>query len=140
MCDFDLNRFIEAQEMHYGQALTEIKNGKKQSHWIWYIFPQIKGLGYSEKANYYAIESIDEAKEYLNNTYLYNNLIEICNELLKLETGNIIEVMGYPDNLKLCSSMTLFYLAKSDEFIFKQVLNKFYEGKLDEKTVEILKK
>lgn len=137
MDNFNLNRFIEAQKRDYSKALAEIKAGKKQSHWMWYIFPQIKGLGQSETAQYYSIQSIDEAEEYLENEYLHNNLIEICNELLKLKTNNPIEVMGFPDNLKLCSSMTLFYWVKPEEIIFKQVLNKFYDGKIDDNTIRL---
>ena len=82
---FDLDRFIKAQEKFYEIALNEIKNGIKLSHWSWFIFPQIKGLGQSETAQYYAIKSIEEAKKYLDNSYLYNNLINICNELLDFD-------------------------------------------------------
>ena len=137
MSNFDLDRFVKAQERNYKTALAEIKAGKKQTHWIWYIFPQIKGLGHSETAQYYSIQNADEAKAYLDNEYLYNNLIKICNELLKLEISDSVEVMGFPDNLKLCSSMTLFHLVKPEEKIFKQVLDKYYNGKLDENTVRI---
>lgn len=135
----DIDRFIEAQERDYPVALKEIKSGHKQSHWIWYIFPQIKGLGYSETAQYYAIEDVEEAKAYLNNEYLHNNLVEICQELLKLKSNDIVDIMGYPDNLKLCSSMTLFSFVAPDEEIFKKVLDKYYDGKLDIKTLEILR-
>lgn len=135
MENFDLDRFIKAQKRKYNIAFSEIREGKKQTHWIWYIFPQIKGLGQSETAKYYSIQSIDEAKAYLDNTYLYNNLIDICNELLKLKSNNILDIMGYPDNLKLCSSMTLFYLVAPKETIFKKILDKFYDGKLDENTI-----
>lgn len=134
---FDLERFVKAQERNYSTALTEIKSGKKQTHWIWYIFPQIKGLGHSETAQYYSIQNANEAQAYLNNEYLHNNLIEICNELLKLKTNDPMEVMGFPDNLKLCSSMTLFHLVAPKETIFKQVLDKYYNGKLDEKTIRL---
>ena len=134
----DIDRFIEAQERDYPVALKEIKSGHKQSHWIWYIFPQIKGLGYSETAQYYAIEDVEEAKAYLNNEYLHNNLVEICQELLKLKSNDIVDIMGYPDNLKLCSSMTLFSFVAPDEKIFEQVLDKYYDSKLDKKTLEIL--
>ena len=135
----NLDRFIKAQEQDYPVALQEIKSGHKRSHWIWYIFPQIKGLGYSETAQYYSIEDIEEAKAYLNNEYLHNNLVEICQELLKLKSNDIVDIMGYPDNLKLCSSMTLFNFIAPDEKIFKQVLDKYYNEKLDTKTLEILK-
>lgn len=134
---FDLDRFIKAQKRDYDTAFFEIREGKKRTHWIWYIFPQINGLGQSETAKYYSIQSIDEAKAYLDNEYLYNNLIDICNELLKLRTNNILDIMGYPDNLKLCSSMTLFYLVSPNETTFKKVLDKFYNGKLDENTMKI---
>ena len=137
MGNFDLDRFIKAQKRDYNTAFFEIREGRKQTHWIWYIFPQIKGLGQSEIAKYYSIQSIDEAKAYLDNEYLYNNLIDICNELLKLRSNNILDIMGYPDNLKLCSSMTLFYLTTSKETVFKKVLDKFYDGKLDESTIRL---
>lgn len=137
MDNFNLNRFIEAQERDYKIALAEIKVGKKQTHWVWYIFPQIKGLGHSETAQYYSIQNADEAQAYLENEYLHNNLIEICSALLELETNDPMEVMGFPDNLKLCSSMTLFHLVNPDEIIFKQVLDKYYGSELDKITVKI---
>lgn len=138
MDNFNLDRFIEAQERDYSTALVEIKSGRKQSHWIWYIFPQIQGLGHSETAQYYSIRNADEARAYLENEYLRSNLIEICRELIKLETNDPLEVMGFPDNLKLLSSMTLFHLVSPVEPVFKQVLDKYYDGKLDENTVKIL--
>lgn len=133
----NLDRFIKAQERDYNIALEEIKSGHKQSHWVWYIFPQLKGLGHSETAQYYAIKDVKEAKAYIDNEYLYNHLIEICKELLKLKSDNILDIMGYPDNLKLCSSMTLFHLVKPDEDIFEQVLEKYYDGKQDSRTVNL---
>ena len=140
MENVNLERYIEAHKREYKQALEEIKSGKKKTHWMWYIFPQIDGLGTSSTSKYYAIKNIEEAQAYLNNEYLYNYLIEICKELMKLNTNNIIEVLHYPDNYKLCSFMTLFYLTNPKEEIFKQVLDKYYNGKLDEKTIEILNK
>lgn len=138
MCDYNLDRFIKVQEINYKTALNEIKNGKKISHWMWYIFPQIQGLGYSETAKYYAIENLEEARAYLNNKFLYNNLIEICNELLNIESNDIVDIMGYIDSLKLCSSMTLFYLVDSNNDIFKKVLEKYYDSKFDERTYDII--
>ena len=138
MNEYYLDRFIKAQEINYKTALTEIKSGKKQSHWMWYIFPQIKGLGYSETAKYYAIENLEEARAYLNNKFLYNNLTQICNELLNIESNDIVEIMGYIDSLKLSSSMTLFYFADSNNDIFKQVLEKYYDGRFDERTKNII--
>lgn len=140
MNNFNLDRFIKAQERDYNTALAEIKTGKKQSHWIWYIFPQIKGLGHSETAQYYSIQSIDEAKAYWNNEYLHNHLIEICRELLNLKSNNISEIMGFPDDLKLCSSMTLFYFVAPEEKVFKQVIDKFYNSRFDENTIRICEK
>ena len=103
----DLNRFIEAQEEGYPRALKEIKNGMKETHWMWYIFPQIIGLGRSSTAEYYAIKDLDEAREYLNDEVLGARLKEISNELLKLETNEPVLVFGKIDSLKLNSSKSL---------------------------------
>ncbi len=135
----DLSRFLKAQETSYLQALTEIKNGRKTSHWIWYIFPQLKGLGMSSTANYYGIESLDEAIEYLQESTLKARLYEITEALLKLDSNNPVVILGYPDNLKVCSSMTLFYQASKDE-LFKKVIDKYYQGHFDQKTIELLMK
>ncbi len=135
----NLERFIEAQERDYESALEEMKNGKKETHWIWYIFPQLKGLGMSYFANYYGIEDLEEAKAYFENEYLRNHLLEITEAVFSIPTNNIKSVMDSPDDLKLKSSMTLFYEATKEE-IFKQVLEKYYEGKLDEQTIRLLKK
>lgn len=134
-----LEKYIIAQKRDYKTALNEIKNSKKTTHWMWYIFPQIHGLGQSYTSKYYSLKSLEEAKLYLSNSYLKNNLINICEELLKSEEL-IIDILGYPDNFKLCSSMTLFYLAEPEYIIFKKVIDKFFDGILDEKTVEILEK
>lgn len=133
-----INRFIEAQERDFEIALLEIQSGKKRSHWMWYIFPQIKGLGISAAAEYYGINGIWEGKAYLNDNYLKNNLLKICNALLQIESNNANEVMGYPDNLKLKSSMTLFNYIDPSEKVFKEVLNKFYNGEIDNRTLEII--
>ena len=134
----NLERFIEAQERDYESALEEMKNGKKETHWIWYIFPQLKGLGMSYYADYYGIEDLEEAHAYFENEYLRNHLLEITEAVLSIPTNNILEVMDPPDDLKLKSSMTLFYESTKDE-IFKQVLDTYYEGKLDEQTLKLLK-
>lgn len=133
----DLQRFIDAQKNNYDQALKEIKNGCKVSHWMWYIFPQIKGLGHSSTAVYYAIDSLDEAKEYLQNPILNKRLFEISNALLELKNNNPVIILGYPDNLKLQSSMTLFYVASKNK-VFKQVIDKFYDGQFDKNTLRII--
>lgn len=131
-----LERFLKAHENSYEAALREIQSGMKQTHWIWYIFPQIQGLGYSSTSRYYAIKDREEAAAYWNEPVLSAHMTEICRELLKLNSP-IDWIMGYPDDLKLCSSMTLFWLV-TGERLFKDVLDKFYGGKLDERTREKL--
>ena len=135
---YDITKFIKKHEIYYPTALLEIKNGHKRRHWMWYIFPQLKGLGYSSKSEYYGLTGVEEVKQYMNNDYLKNNMYKICEELLKLD-DNIDNIFGYPDNLKLKSSMTLFEYAIPDSLIFKEIIDKFYNGNRDEKTLEILK-
>lgn len=134
---YNIDRFVLAQKREFEIALKDIKNGKKIHDWIWFIFPQIKGLGHSAMSEFYAIENINEAKEYLDNKYIKNNMILICEELLKLN-DNIKCIMGEPDNLKLKSSMTLFDIARPDIDVFKRVLDKFYSGEKDILTLKIL--
>ena len=136
---YDLDRFVKAQEKMYDIALNEIKNGKKISHFMWYIFPQLKGLGYSEISNYYGISGLDEAKEYLEDEILGNRLYNITLELLKIEEDDPINIFGNVDALKLKSSMTLFDIVSDDE-IFYDVLKKYYGGKKDERTIALLGK
>lgn len=136
----DLTRFLKEHDTGYQRALREIKNGKKRSHWMWYIFPQIQGLGRSEMNQYYSIKNLNEAKEYMANEILRNHLIEISQALLQLESNNPREIFGYPDYLKLQSSMTLFGIADPEQTVFKQVLDKFYNGEPDVKTIDKLKK
>lgn len=133
-----IQRFIEAQKRSYDTALEEIKRGKKRSHWMWYIFPQMKGLGHSSTAQYYGIENRKEAEEYLAHPILGSRLLEISKELLKLESNDPRAVMGEPDNWKLKSCMTLFEIV-SNEPVFGQVLDKFFGGKRDKTTVEMLR-
>ena len=135
-----LDRFIIAQKEDYNQALKEIKNGKKLTHWSWYIFPQLKGLGSSTQADYYGIKDLQEAKLYLANEYLKNNLMQITQALLNLKTNNPTEVLGYPDDLKVKSCMTLFYAADSNIDVFKKVIDKYYNGEFDNKTISLLNK
>ncbi len=132
----NLDRFIEAHEEDYERALKEIKNGRKLTHWMWYIFPQIKGLGMSETAQYYEIKSLEEAHAYLDNELLKSHLIEISNELLKLNTNDPEEVFGDIDSLKLKSSMTLFSYI-SDNEIFNKVIDKYFNGDKDLNTIRI---
>ena len=136
---YDLSRFLKAQEYDYEQALREIRSGRKRSHWMWYIFPQVQGLGFSSTAQYYAIQNLEEAKEYLAHPVLGARLKEISSALLELEGLSASEIFGYPDDLKLCSSMTLFQLADLDCDIFREVIEKYYDGVPDSKTVRILR-
>ena len=135
-----LDRYLEAQKYSYAQALSEIQRGYKQSHWMWYIFPQIKGLGFSSTSAYYAIQSLDEVKAYLNHPVLKENLLEITNALLQHKEKSASEIFGGTDALKLKSCMTLFHIADPDNPVFTQVLQYYFQGNLDEKTIEILKK
>ena len=137
---YDLSRFHRAQARDYGQALSEIRAGNKRSHWIWYIFPQIRGLGYSSTAQFYAIQDLGEAKAYLADPVLRERLLEISGALLGLESSDPSAVMGYPDDLKLRSSMTLFSLAEPDNPVFPAVLRKFFRGERDERTVAIVER
>lgn len=134
---YNLERFIEAQDGVYDIVKSEILSGKKKTHWMWFIFPQIVGLGESDTSNYYAIKSYDEALEYLKHEILGERLIEITSILLTLDKSDPEKIFGSIDSLKLKSSMTLFYLV-SNNLIFSKVIDKFYDGEMDEKTIEIL--
>ncbi len=136
--DHTLNRFLEAQETSFDRALLEIKTGKKTTHWMWYVFPQLKALGASDTAKYYGIVDVAEAEEYLNHPILGKRLIEISNELLKLESNDAHAIFGSPDDMKLKSSMTLYGNLKKTAPVFKSVLDKFYAGREDEKTLAII--
>lgn len=138
MNSYDLSRFTDAHKYSFDRALSEIKNGRKQSHWMWYIFPQLKGLGFSVTSEYYGIVDLNEAKAFLSDPYLGNNLIEICSVLLTLKPPNATEISGTPDDMKLRSSMTLFDCASPDNSLFRQVLNKFYGGNPDYSTLRML--
>ena len=133
-----LDKFVTAQERDYSTALREIQNGRKRSHWIWYIFPQLQGLGFSQTAQYYGIRDLEQARDYMAHPVLGAHLVEISEALLALESSNPGAVMGYPDDLKLCSSMTLFELAAPDQPVFGKVLDKFYGGRRDPLTLRLL--
>ncbi len=134
----DLTRFHEAQKYDYAAALEEIRSGRKRSHWMWYIFPQIAGLGRSSMAEYYSIRSLQEAVEYLKDPILGKRLMEISEALLELDTNDASAVFGWPDDLKLRSSMTLFAEADPDQQVFQKVLDKFFNGEKDRLTLEKL--
>ena len=137
--DYDLERFYKVQKFDYPVALNEIKNGQKESHWMWYIFPQLKELGYSSTARYYGLTK-EEAIAYIKDEVLKSRLIEISNVLLELKSNDATEIFGYPDDLKLKSCMTLFSEIAPEIDVFDKVLEKFFSGKKDNKTVELLKK
>ena len=138
--DYDLERFIKAQDSGwatYSEALSEIKEGHKQGHWIWYVFPQIKGLGHSQNSEFYGISSTDETKAYLEHPVLGKRLRDITKELLKCNNPSAYNILGFPDVLKVQSCMTLFDLVSPND-IFHDVLDKYYEGKRCEKTIKRL--
>lgn len=133
-----LKKFVTAQQRDYLQALSEIKAGRKTSHWMWYIFPQLKGLGYSEMASYYGIKDLTEALAYLQHPVLGKNLIEITTALYNLKSNDAHAIFGSPDDLKLKSSMTLFSQVPGTLPIFDKVLQKFYGGEKDQRTLNLL--
>lgn len=134
----NLVRFLEAQADAYQHALAEIKRGKKTGHWMWFIFPQIRGLGSSEMSSFYAIADKNEAAEYLQHDILGTRLVEISNELLRLPTNDAVEIFGHIDSLKLRSSMTPFSALEQTDPVFQKVLNKFFAGKKDDSTLRLL--
>ncbi|WP_324676923.1 DUF1810 domain-containing protein [Hymenobacter sp. GOD-10R] len=134
-----MRRFLDAQQADYQTALSEIKNGRKRSHWMWYIFPQIQGLGFSETSKYYAIKDAAEAEEYLAHPVLGSRLVEISSELLKQPGNDAYRIFGSPDDMKLKSSMTLFAALPDTNPVFQQVLDKFYGGAKDSKTLQLLR-
>ena len=133
-----LEKYLTAHERSYKRALQEIKNGHKRTHWMWYIFPQIQGLGFSEISKQYALNSVDEAKQYMADETLRSHMLEICQALLELNTNNATEVLGTPDDMKLRSSMTLFSISNPEYAIFGQVLDKFFNGEEDKRTRRII--
>lgn len=133
-----LSRFHEAQKQSYPIALSEIKNRKKLTHWMWYIFPQISGLAKSELSKYYAIANLTEAEQYLADPILGKHLIEITSELAKICDLSANTIFGSPDDLKLCSCMTLFSQVPNTDPVFESVLNQFYNGQKDERTLRLI--
>ncbi|MFA0812409.1 DUF1810 domain-containing protein [Microbulbifer epialgicus] len=137
---FNLARFVEAQRNSYETALAELQRGKKRSHWMWYIFPQIVGLGHSAMAQQYGVKTLGEAKAYLDHPQLGKRLKECCDTLLEIQDRTAHQVFGSPDDMKLKSCMTLFALASGSGNIFEKVLQKYYQGQKDPRTLEILQK
>lgn len=135
-----MERFLKAQEKDYPTALAEMRRGRKQSHWMWYIFPQIRGLGHSSMAQHYAIRDLAEAAAYLAHPVLGARLVEISRVLLTLPGDNAAAVMGSPDDMKLRSCMTLFSLVGGADAVFSAVLTKFFGSRPDERTIALVKK
>lgn len=136
----DLQRFVTAQEEVYAKALTEISNGRKQTHWMWFIFPQLAGLGQSSTSQYYAIKDINEAEQYLSHLLLGKRLIEISMKLLEIDNKTAYELFGKPDDMKLRSCMTLFSSVPSAAPVFKMVLEKYFDAVADERTMKLLRR
>lgn len=134
----DLQRFVEAQHSHYEEALSELRAGYKQSHWMWFVFPQIAGLGRSAMAERYAIADLDEAAAYLKHPVLGRRLEECAQALLQHTGRTARQILGSPDDLKLRSSMTLFAAADPENALFQQILDVFYDGKADQETFKRL--
>jgi uncharacterized protein (DUF1810 family) len=137
---YNLARFVSAQKDIYAQVLTEIKSGRKRSHWMWYIFPQIDGLGWSATSKFYAIKNIDEARAYLNHPVLGQRLLECAQAVLDVKDRSATEIFGSPDDLKLRSCATLFALISLPGSVFEQIIEKYFEGERDEKTLQLLNK
>jgi uncharacterized protein (DUF1810 family) len=136
---YNLNRFIEAQMAIYEGAMLELTRGRKDSHWTWYIFPQIVGLGRTDKAKLFAIKSLEEGRAYLKHPVLGQRLIKACEILLSLKDASMDEVMGFPDDLKLLSSMTLFEALSDSNSIFTKVIDVYFDDESDETSLEIIK-
>jgi uncharacterized protein (DUF1810 family) len=136
---FDLGRFISAQERIYDSVFTELKGGQKRSHWMWYIFPQIDGLGHSSTTKHYSIKSMEEARQYLSHPVLGTRLLECAETVLATEGRTVSEIFGYPDDLKLKSCMTLFAAASDPGSVFDRVLDKYFHGQRDARTLQLIK-
>lgn len=136
---YKLTRFLDAQNQVYLNALSEIRKGKKQTHWMWFIFPQLKGLGRSSTADYYGITGLEEASAYLQHPVLGKHLVQIASALLESQGRTASDIFGSPDDMKLRSSMTLFSQVENTDPVFQKVLDKYFQGKPDEVTLKIVK-
>ena len=135
---YGLTRFVQAQERDYEQALSEIRSGQKRSHWMWYIFPQFDGLGFSSTSRRYAIKSVAEAEAYLRHAVLGPRLLESAEAAMGVEGRSALEVFGSPDDMKLRSCATLFACVSPAGSVFEQLLDKYFGGERDEKTLRLL--
>jgi uncharacterized protein (DUF1810 family) len=135
---YDLGRFLEAQEKHYAQALSELNSGRKRSHWMWFIFPQLDGLAFSATSKRYSIKSVEEARAYLEHPILGPRLFECAEAAVGVEGRSAAEIFGSPDDMKLKSCATLFASVSSPGSVFNRLLDKYYEGERDGKTLQLL--
>ena len=135
---YNLSRFIEAQEGIFESVLAELRNGQKRTHWMWFIFPQIEGLGHSTTSRQYSIKSEDEARQYLNHPVLGARLLKCAEIILAINGKSALDIFGSPDEKKLKSSMTLFSYVTDSESVFVRVLEKYFNGKRDKKTLYLL--
>ena len=135
--DEKINLYLQAQSRCFDSAVCELINGKKETHWMWYIFPQLTGLGLSEDSFRYGLYNLEETKIYYNHPVLGQRLKNLCKILLNSTKDEAEDIFGFLDSLKLRSCMTIFYIATGDK-LFKQVLNKYFQGKMDEKTITLL--
>ena len=135
---YDLKRFVLAQEDDYARALQELRTGRKRSHWMWYVFPQFAGLGFSATSKLYAIKSVAEAKAYLNHPVLGPRLLESAEALLTHSGLSAWEILGCPDDMKLHSSATLFDAVSPPDSVFRRLLDKYFEGQRDGQTVKLI--
>jgi uncharacterized protein (DUF1810 family) len=137
---YDLARFLDAQASDYDRAISEIRKGQKETHWMWYVFPQFDGLGFSPRSRHYAIKSVAEAEAYLRHPILGPRLRESAEATLAVEGQNALDVFGSPDDMKLQSSATLFAAVSQPGSVFERVLEKYFDGERDTRTVDLLKR
>ncbi len=138
MDEFNLERFITAQASHYEAATAELRAGRKSSHWMWFVFPQLKGLGSSAKAKHFGISGLEEAQAYLAHSILGDRLNETTRLMLSHQGRTATDILGYPDDLKFCSCMTLFAAASSPDSLFQEAIRIFFKGFPDEATLRLL--
>ena len=135
---YDLSRFLRAQDRDYQQALSEIMSGRKHTHWMWYIFPQFDGLAFSSTSKHYSIKSVDEARAYLGHPVLGPRLLECAEAVVGVENRSATEIFGSPDDLKLRSCSTLFACVSPPDSVFDRILEKYFGGGRDGKTLRLL--
>jgi uncharacterized protein (DUF1810 family) len=135
---YDLARFVRAQEYNYQEALSEIRNGRKRSHWMWYVFPQFHGLGSSPTTRRFAIKSIEEAEAYLRHPLLGPRLLECCEAAVSVEGSSALDVFGSPDDMKLRSCATLFSRVSPGGSVFERLLDRYFGGERDDKTLRLI--